>query len=139
MHPPPPPPGTPGPQAAAAPAGQAIDLCASSDLAEGGLAFGFDVLYDGEPLRAFAVRFEGRVHAYLNRCTHVQIELDYQPGRIFDDSGQWLLCATHGAAYAPDTGACMGGPCNGGLVKIALSESAGRVRWHTSPLLRPAP
>jgi nitrite reductase/ring-hydroxylating ferredoxin subunit len=31
---------------------------------------------------AFAVRFEGRVYAYLNRCAHVPIELDWLPGRF---------------------------------------------------------
>jgi hypothetical protein len=44
---------------------------------------------------------EGQVHAYLNRCTHVAMEMDYQPNRFFDDTGHWLLCATHGAAYRP--------------------------------------
>ena len=115
----------------------AIDICASSELAEGGLAVPFDVVVDGEACRAFAIRFEGRAHAYLNRCTHVAMELDWQPNRIFDDSGQWLLCATHGAAYAPDTGDCAGGPCRGGLVKVAMSERDGVVHWHTSHLLQP--
>jgi hypothetical protein len=36
-----------------------IELCASADLAEGGLAVPFDVVCDGEPCRAFAIRFEG--------------------------------------------------------------------------------
>jgi nitrite reductase/ring-hydroxylating ferredoxin subunit len=116
---------------------QSHALCDSAELQEGALALGFDVRYAGQDCRAFAVRFEGRVHAYLNRCTHVPMEMDYQPGRFFDDTGRWLLCATHGAAYAPDTGACAGGPCRGGLVKIALTESAGVVHWHTSPHLQP--
>ncbi len=116
---------------------QAIPLCNSVDLQEGGLAVPFDVVYGGQTLRAFAVRFEGRPHAYLNRCTHVAMELDYQPNRVFDDTGQWLLCATHGAAYAPDTGDCAGGPCRGGLVKVAMSERDGVVHWHTSHLLQP--
>ena len=116
---------------------QAIPLCNSVDLQEGGLAVPFDVVYGGQTLRAFAVRFEGRPHAYLNRCTHVAMELDYQPNRVFDDTGQWLLCATHGAAYAPDTGDCAGGPCRGGLVKVAMSERDGEVHWHTSHLLQP--
>lgn len=115
----------------------AIDLCASSELTEGDRAVGFDVNYGGQTCRAFAVRFEGVVHAYLNRCTHVAMELDYQPDRFFDDSGQWLLCATHGAVYRPDTGDCAGGPCRGGLVKIRLSEDAGQVRWHTDWNLQP--
>lgn len=115
----------------------AIDFCNSSDLHEGGLAVAFDVVYAGQTCRAFAIRFDGQVHAYLNRCTHVAMEMDYQEGRFFDDSGQWLLCASHGAAYAPDTGQCTGGPCRGGLVKIDLSESEGVVRWHTSYSLKP--
>ncbi|MBN9408585.1 MAG: Rieske 2Fe-2S domain-containing protein [Burkholderiales bacterium] len=117
--------------------GQAIALCNSSDLLDGGLAVPFDVIYGGQTCRAFAVRFEGAVHAYLNRCMHVAMEMDYQADRFFDDTGRWLLCATHGAAYRPDTGTCAGGPCRGGLVKIALSEEAGVVRWHTAYNLQP--
>ena len=116
---------------------EAIELCPSSALVEGGRAHGFDVVYAGQAARAFAIRFEGRPHAYLNRCTHVPMEMDYQEGQFFDDSGNWLLCSTHGAAHAPDSGACVGGPCRGGLVKIALSESGGMVRWHTGPQLKP--
>lgn len=116
---------------------QSIDLCNSSDLQEGGLAVPFDIVYGGQTCRAFAIRFEGAVHAYLNRCTHVAMEMDYQEGKFFDDSGQWLLCASHGAAYAPDSGECAGGPCRGGLVKVALSERDGVVSWHTSYLLKP--
>jgi nitrite reductase/ring-hydroxylating ferredoxin subunit len=115
----------------------AVALCNSADLQEGGLAVPFDVTYEGQGCRAFAVRFEGQAHAYLNRCTHVAMELDYQPDRIFDDTGRWLLCATHGAAYAPDTGECAGGPCRGGLVKVTMSEVDGVVYWHPSPRLQP--
>ena len=117
--------------------GAVMALCASTALVDGGLAVPFDVRYAGQTCRAFAIRFEGAVHAYLNRCTHVAMELDYQPDRFFDDSGRWLLCATHGAAYAPDTGACAGEPCRGGLVKITLSEQGGVVRWHTAYNLQP--
>ena len=114
-----------------------IPLCSSAELVDGGDAVPFDVVHAGETCRAFAIRFEGRVHAYLNRCAHVAMEMDYQPNRFFDDSGRWLLCATHGAAYAPDTGACAGGPCRGGLVRITLSESGGVVHSHTAWNLSP--
>ncbi|MDM0012634.1 Rieske 2Fe-2S domain-containing protein [Variovorax sp. J22P168] len=116
---------------------EAIPLCNAADLVEGGNAVGFDVVFGGESCRAFAVRFEGLPHAYLNRCTHVAMEMDFQPDRFFDDSGQWLLCATHGAVYRPDSGECAGGPCRGGLVKIPLSERDGVVHWHTSWNLQP--
>lgn len=110
---------------------QTIALCNSADLQNGGTALPFDVVYGGQTCRAFAIRYQGAVHAYLNRCTHVSMELDWQPNQFFDDSGQWLLCSTHGAAYLPATGECGGGPCSGGLIKIALSEADGVVCWHT--------
>lgn len=114
-----------------------IVLCSAGELVNGGEAVPFDVIYGGQTCRAFAIRFEGRVHAFLNRCRHVAMEMDFQPNRFFDDTGQWLLCATHGAAYRPDTGECVDGPCRGGLIRIALSEHNGRVYWHTDHNLQP--
>lgn len=116
---------------------QAVALCASADLREGQEAVPFDVVYGGQSCRAFAIRFEGQVQAYLNRCSHVAMEMDFQPNRFFDDSGQWLLCATHGATYHPESGECMGGPCRGGLVKIQTSEQDQVVYWHTDFNLQP--
>ena len=64
------------------------------------------------------------------------MELDWQPNRVFDASGHWLMCASHGAVYAPDTGMCAGGPCRGPLVGIAVSEQCGVVYWHAAYNLR---
>lgn len=114
-----------------------VPLCNSHHLVEGGEAVPFDVLFAGQTCRAFAIRFQGRAHAYLNRCAHVAMEMDWQPNRFFDDTGQWLLCSTHGAAYRPDTGECAGGPCRGGLVTIALVERDGVVHWMPAWNLRP--
>ena len=114
-----------------------IALCASADLRDGAQAVSFDLSYGGQTCRAFAIRYRGQVHAYLNRCTHVAMEMDWQPNRFFDDTGQWLLCSSHGAAYRPDSGQCAGGPCKGGLVRIALSEAHGVVFWHPSYIARP--
>jgi nitrite reductase/ring-hydroxylating ferredoxin subunit len=116
---------------------EAVSLCNSADLLDGGPAVPFDVVFGGQTARAFAIRYQGQVHAYLNRCAHVAMELDWQPNRLFDDSGRWLLCSTHGAVYQPDTGACVDGPCRGGLVKISLTERDGVVHWHTAPNLQP--
>ena len=114
-----------------------LPLCNSRDLLEGGQALSFDINYAGQTCRAFAVRYQGMPHAYLNRCPHVAMELDWQPNQVFDDSGEWLLCASHGAAYRPDTGQCVGGPCQGGLVKITLSENDGVIYWHCAYNLKP--
>ena len=104
-------------------------LCPSEALENGGLAQVFDVLYGGQTCRAFAIRFKGQVHAYLNRCAHVAMEMDYQEGRFFDASQEWLICATHGALYEPSTGHCTGGPCKAGLIKIEVLEKEDGVYW----------
>ena len=114
-----------------------ILMCKSTDLVDGGEAVPFDVMYCGRASRGFAIRFEGQAYAYLNQCAHVPMEMDYQPNRFFDSTGQWLMCATHGAIYRPQTGECRGGPCRGGLIKIALTEQNGVVHWHTASNLQP--
>lgn len=116
---------------------QEIALCNSDVLVDSGEAAPFDVVYCGQNCLAFAIRYEGTVYAYLNRCSHVPMEMDYQPNRFFDLTGHWLICATHGATYSPTTGACQGGPCRGGLVRIEISERDGVVHWHTAPHLQP--
>lgn len=112
-------------------------LCRSGDLQERGEAVPFDVIFAGQTCRAFAVRFNGQAVAYLNRCAHVAMEMDWRPNRFFDDTGRWLMCATHGAMYEPTTGACAGGPCRGGLSGIAVAERDGVVYWQAQYPLSP--
>jgi nitrite reductase/ring-hydroxylating ferredoxin subunit len=103
-------------------------ICASRDLLDGGDGVRFEVRWMGEPAPAFAIRHRGRVHAYLNRCAHVPIELDWQPGKFFDFTGLYLVCAVHGALYDPRTGACEGGRCEGrGLKPLQVVERSGSV------------
>lgn len=112
-------------------AGQdAVRLCAAADLEEGGLGVRFSVMVDSREIGAFVVRFDGAAHGYLNQCAHVPMELDWQEGRFFDSSGLYLMCATHGAVYAPDSGECLGGPCRGAaLAKLRVEERDGQVFW----------
>jgi nitrite reductase/ring-hydroxylating ferredoxin subunit len=103
-------------------------ICASRVLEEAGRGVRFEVEYFGEPAPAFVVRKDGAAHGYLNRCAHVAMELDWQEGVFFDASGRDLLCSTHGAAYDPRSGRCLGGPCNRSpLVKLRIAERDGQV------------
>ena len=103
-------------------------ICPSRALADSGIGVRFEVEYFGESAPAFVVRYRGRVHAYLNRCAHVEMELDWQEGVFFDSDGRDLLCSTHGATYEAPTGRCIGGPCNGTpLVKVLVEERDGNV------------
>ena len=113
-------------------------LCAAVELVERGRAIVFDVLHFRAPARAFALRFDGRVVAYLNRCVHVPTELDWQPGEFLDADREFILCSIHGAAYAPKTGRCIGGPCGrGGLLPIDVVEREGAVWWLPTRDTRP--
>ena len=103
-------------------------ICPSGALAESGKGVRFEVDYFGEPTPAFVVRKDGKAHGYLNRCSHVAMELDWQEGVFFDSAGHDLLCSTHGAAYDPASGRCLGGPCNGSpLVKLRIEERGGMI------------
>ena len=103
-------------------------ICPSGALADSGRGVRFEVEFFGQPAPAFAVRDRGEVHAYLNRCAHVAMELDWQEGLFFDADGRDLLCSTHGAAYDARSGRCVGGPCNRSpLVKLRVEERGGQV------------
>lgn len=116
-----------------------IFICASSEVVEGGKGVRFPVTAGGDEATGFVVRYENVAHAYLNRCAHVPVELDWAPGEFFESSGLYIMCATHGAIYTPDTGYCSGGPCRGSnLRKIAVFERDGNIYWHTDEFIKPA-
>lgn len=118
---------------------QAQALCASAELEERGRAFVFDVMQFRQPARAFALRYDGEVHAYLNRCAHVPVEMDWQEGEFLDRDKRYIMCSIHGAVYEPTTGHCVMGQCGRrGLTKIRVSESGGQVYWYPSRDTRPA-
>jgi len=113
-------------------------LCAGDELVERGRAVVFDVVHFHEPARAFALRFDGRVVCYLNRCVHVPTELDWQPGEFLDADREFIICSIHGAAYAADSGRCIGGPCGRGrLVVIDVVERDGAVWGQPTRDTRP--
>ena len=96
--------------------------------------FGYTFGLAGRQARVLAVfpsawgRFDGVVRAYLNRCAHVPVELDWSEGEFFDLSALYLVCATHGATYLPESGRCIAGPCTGrSLTPLRVAEAEGKV------------
>lgn len=101
-------------------------ICASEALEEGGKGVRFTVRMAEGEVPAFVVRYDGGVHAYVNRCAHIPVELDWADGDFFDYAKLYLICATHGAAYLPDSGLCVQGPCRGKrLMPVAVEERDG--------------
>ncbi len=103
-------------------------VCLREDLREGGTAVRFGIIRSGRDLPAFVVAYDGEVHGYVNICPHRGTSLDWLPGEVFDESGLYLICATHGALFEPDSGLCIAGPCQGAhLQKIPLKLEADHV------------
>jgi nitrite reductase/ring-hydroxylating ferredoxin subunit len=103
-------------------------ICASADLADGGKGIRFEIPAESGLQSAFVVRHGGQVYGYLNRCAHIGVELDWQPGEFFEESGLYLVCTTHGATYLPDSGKCVAGPCRGArLTQLDVFELDGGV------------
>ncbi len=109
-----------------------LRVCQSSALVDGGDGVRFDLPPEPGgsegPLPAFAIRFQGQPYAYVNQCAHVAVELDWQPGRFFDETRRYLICATHGATYRAEDGVCVAGPCRGrSLRRLECEERDGYV------------
>lgn len=110
---------------------QAVPICPAADVLEGGLGVRFPITADGHQTTGFVVRFNGVAKAYVNRCAHVPIELDWNAGEFFDSSGLYLMCSTHGAVYDPASGHCLGGPCRGKrLQPIKVYEQEQTLFWQ---------
>ena len=117
-----------------------VRLCASEALVERGDAVVFEVQQWRQKASAFAMRFEGRVVAYLNRCAHVPTEMDWQEGKFLDGDRELIICSIHGATYDPLSGRCVGGPCVGGrLTALRVEERESQVYWYPSSDIKPAP
>ena len=125
-------------EAAPAPGGAAQPLCPSADLAERGQALVFDVLLWGQPARAFVLRHDGVLRGYINRCAHVPVEMDWQPGEFLDADKRFIVCSIHGATYEPAQGRCVGGPCGRSrLIALDVAEHGGQASWYPSREVRP--
>jgi nitrite reductase/ring-hydroxylating ferredoxin subunit len=85
----------------------------------------FLLWWRGTKVEGFVVNFEGRYHAYVNRCAHAGTPLDWWPNEFFTDDGRLLVCATHGALYEPDSGRCAGGPCGGAALWPLVARREG--------------
>ncbi|MDO9050270.1 MAG: Rieske 2Fe-2S domain-containing protein [Methylotenera sp.] len=89
----------------------------SADLVDGGKGIRFALPALGEFVTGFVVRFQGKPYAYVNRCAHISVELDWNEGDFFTAQQDFLICSTHGAHYRPDNGFCVMGPCKGKSLK----------------------
>lgn len=79
-------------------------------------------------LEGLLVNFQGNLFAYVNRCPHTGITLDWVNNQFFSSDRRYLMCATHGAVFEPPTGECIWGPCVGlSLQSVPIEIDDGQV------------
>jgi nitrite reductase/ring-hydroxylating ferredoxin subunit len=100
-------------------------LCDVDDVPDGGAR----VIAGAQPGGSIViVRRGARVWAYLNRCPHFSVPLDFEPGQISCYRAQVLMCAHHSALFRFDDGRCIEGPCAGArLDPVAIDVLDGHV------------
>ena len=71
------------------------------------------------------LNYQGTLHAYVNRCPHIGISLDWVDNQFFTIDGRYLMCANHGATFEPATGECIWSPCVGAALQNVPLEMEG--------------
>ena len=90
----------------------------------------------GTDEECFLINFGGEFHAYVNRCRHVPMAMDWVDNQFFAEDGQYLMCQTHNAYYEPASGECIAGPptaCGKYLYRV-LTEIDDGVIYARPPL-----
>jgi nitrite reductase/ring-hydroxylating ferredoxin subunit len=79
---------------------------------------------------------DGTVRAYKNECRHLPMPLDdREPSDLWDPTGRYLVCNSHGARYQPHDGLCVAGPCEGSHLKsLPIHVHDGEVHLDTDKL-----
>ena len=81
----------------------------------------FVLSFGRSEVECFLVHWRGEHYAYVNKCRHIAMSLDWVENRFFDEERRYILCSTHGALFEPDSGECVDGPPFGKrLVRVPL-------------------
>lgn len=98
-------------------------LCRLDAVPDGGAS-----VIDREP-GIIVLRRGGQAWAYVNRCPHFSIPLDFEPGTICTYEGEVLMCAHHSALFRFTDGVCIDGPCRDAkLSPLEVEVIQGEVR-----------
>ena len=84
-------------------------------------------------VEALLINFQGEYFAYVNRCRHIGLSLDWIDNQFFTDDSRYLICANHGATYEPKSGECVWGPCVGASLQGVPLEVAGEKIFARCP------
>ncbi len=103
-------------------------LCQTSDIADPG-SKAFELDFHGQPLAVFVVHSNASFHAFVNRCPHTGVNLEWQEDQFLDLDQAFIQCSTHDALFEIDSGLCIAGPCvDESLQSLPLSQENG-ILW----------
>ncbi len=87
-------------------------LCKTEDIADPG-SRAFEIGEGHQQKSLFVVHKDGQFTAYLNRCPHTGVNLDWQEHQFLNMDNLYIQCSTHDALFEIDSGKCIAGPCVG--------------------------
>lgn len=90
-----------------------------------GMTKKFRLRCQGETVEGLLLNYEGAIFAYVNRCRHIPLSMDWMDNQFFTEDQRYLVCANHGATYEPTTGECVWGPCFGASLQTVPLEVRG--------------
>jgi len=90
-----------------------------------GMSKKFTFNSNGRAVEAILVNYQGNFFAYVNRCPHIGISLDWVDNQFFTVDSRYVMCANHGATFEPATGECIWGPCVGAALQSVPLEIDG--------------
>ncbi len=99
------------------------------DLIADGAARNYVLQIGENRFHGFVVRRGQAVFGYVDRCPHAGLPLAQQLDQYLTPDGGMIACSWHGAVFAIEDGACLGGPCAGGrLTPWPVAVEDGRIR-----------
>ncbi len=90
-----------------------------------GMTKKFHLRCQGATIEGLLVNYEGKFYAYVNRCCHIPLSMDWVDNHFFSEDKRHLICANHGATYEPTTGECVWGPCFGAFLRSVPLKFSG--------------
>ncbi len=103
--------------------GQWQQVCCSEELPAGCAR---EFIVDGVP--GFVLRQRSQLVAYRNQCPHQSLQLNWRPNEFLSADRNHIVCGNHGAIFDWQSGACIGGICQGSaLTPWPVRELSGHI------------
>ncbi|BFT64315.1 Rieske 2Fe-2S domain-containing protein [Pseudomonas moorei] len=109
-----------------------LALCHIDEIEDGG-ALGLPGQQPLQPEGIVVVRRGEEVWAYVNRCPHFSVPLNFLPQTYCTYRSKIIMCAHHSAMFRYEDGHCVDGPCKGAQLEPVLIRVVERVVMLDEP------